>query len=196
MTERKQFEAWYSGRYGEKAFLLHLTGQYKDWPIECMWKGWHSRATIAQPAPPINNFCPRCGKRKAADLLHTCTPPDTVPAIHAQEPIKLDFPMMMRRMWSASDVQDWLDALPEMYSAPPDAQAIRDQANEMRIMLLVQLHNLVDMAERYSKRIEMIDPDESRYAAAAAKHALRLSTQYNYNGPIRAMISKPTGSGE
>jgi hypothetical protein len=36
---------------------------------------FNNRATIAQPVPAINNFCPRCGKRNAADLIYTCTPP-------------------------------------------------------------------------------------------------------------------------
>jgi hypothetical protein len=134
------------------------------------------------------------------ELIASHAPPDTpVPAVHAQEPVA----------WQSQqkDTGKWLDPITvpysdswrqtyrvrPLYTAPPDAQAIRDQANEMRIVLLVQLHNLVDMAERYSNRIEFLDPDESRYAAGAAKHALRLSAQYNYNGPIRAMIGKPTG---
>ena len=35
------------------------------------------REALAGPDEPAN-FCPRCGKRTNADLIHTCTPPGPV----------------------------------------------------------------------------------------------------------------------
>jgi hypothetical protein len=53
MSEREQFEEWYSGRYGEMDFSLYSNGRYKDRPIDCMWQAWQARATIAQPVPEV-----------------------------------------------------------------------------------------------------------------------------------------------
>jgi hypothetical protein len=145
MTEREQFEAWYLRRYGEVDFSLYSDGRYKDRTIDCMWQAWQARAIIAQPVPTLNNFCPRCGKRDAADLIHTCTPPDTpVPAVHAQEPMY----WQTRRLYSDKTYGAWCDCsksnaeqlgvnnnilVRALYTAPPDAQAIRDAAHQAAV---------------------------------------------------------------
>lgn len=43
------------------------------------------------------------------------TPPDE----GGQEPVKLTFPTMLRKMWSGSEVQRWLDDQPPLYTRPP-----------------------------------------------------------------------------
>ena len=65
MTEREAFESW-AGKY----FTVSLSQYgYCDSRTNSAWLAWEERAAQA-PA-----FCPRCGKRNSADLIHTCTPP-------------------------------------------------------------------------------------------------------------------------
>ncbi|KUZ98128.1 hypothetical protein WI40_14085 [Burkholderia ubonensis] len=41
------------------------------------------------------------------------------------EPFLLQFPAMLRKMWSGGEVQAWLDALPTLYAAPHAAPLVR-----------------------------------------------------------------------
>jgi len=55
-------------------------------------------------------------------------------------------------------------------------QAARADSTEpdMRHTLIVQLHNLIDLGERYAARMANIDPDEQRYAEGAVDHARKV----------------------
>ena len=55
-----------------------------------------------------------------------------IAALRAQadaQAVVLNFPTMLRKMWSGSEVQKWLDALPPLYTrpAPEAAQALSDE---------------------------------------------------------------------
>jgi hypothetical protein len=168
-----------------------------------------------------NNFCPRCGKRNAGDLLHTYTPPDApvsatndsctlgvgngsgklfvhgdyesikacqallaathpVPAVHAQEPVA----------WQSQqkDTGEWLDPITipysdiwrkaykvrPLYTEPTDAQAIRDQAMQ-------------DCVDKIFAACWQGTDDFNKGFECGMREAVEV---------IRAMIGKPTGSGE
>lgn len=56
---------------------------------------------------------------------------------------------------------------------------------DMRLILIGQIHNLIDIGERYAARMQAIDPDEQRYAEGAVDHARKVVQPYAYNGPTR-----------
>lgn len=68
-------------------------------------------------------------------------------------------------------------------AAPAAADAAG--ANEMRIALVTQLNELIDLGNRYSGRMRGKDDEESEYAQGACEYARRVMAPYNYNGGYR-----------
>jgi hypothetical protein len=66
-------------------------------------------------------------------------------------------------------------------TALPEQEPSED-AEEMRLTLIGQIHELLDLGERFASRIRAIDPDEARRAEGAVAHARRVTGPYNYNG--------------
>lgn len=63
-----------------------------------------------------------------------------------------------------------------------DSQQERAAVGDMRRTLIGQVHALADLGDRYARRMAHSDPDESRYAAGAVAHALKVSAPFNFNG--------------
>lgn len=78
-----------------------------------------------------------------------------------------------------NDAADRLSALLER-----NAELERD-ANDMRITLVIQLDNLIDVAERYANRMRDVDPDEQKRTLGAINHARQAAAPYRYNGPYK-----------
>ena len=66
-NERNCFEKW-SGKN---------VSNDMDIKTENAWEDWLVAYAAGRASAFINfNFCPHCGKRNSADLIHTCTPPE------------------------------------------------------------------------------------------------------------------------
>lgn len=57
-------------------------------------------------------------------VLPSTNGPDVV---LSQDPVKLQFPTMLRKMWSGGEVQDWLDAQGPLYAHPVPACELTDE---------------------------------------------------------------------
>lgn len=90
---------------------------------------------------------------------------------------------------SEPETEGWtpLYATPAPASAGQAAPASADAAgaNEMRIALVTQLNELIDLGNRYAGRMRDKDDDESEYAQGACEYARRVMAPYNYNGGYR-----------
>ena len=70
--ERELFEAWADGESWPLEKYLD-SDAYSSFTTHHLWEAWQAARA---PLLKDRNFCPRCGKRNAADLIHTCTPPE------------------------------------------------------------------------------------------------------------------------
>lgn len=74
-------------------------------------------------------------------------------------PVTLQFPTMLRKMWSGGEVQAWLDKLPTMYTHPPepspDVEALRTALEEAEELLaLVEMPSFPD--PRHHDRVKSL----------------------------------------
>ena len=69
MTERERFDKWASDKIWDIYYDDEDPSRYENEYVQSAWDIWQA----ARAQPPA--FCPRCGKRNSADLIHTCTPP-------------------------------------------------------------------------------------------------------------------------
>lgn len=64
-----------------------------------------------------------------------------------------------------------------------DKQNPADQLEVMRIALIVQIHELIDVAVRQAHRMHKLgDTEERDYINGAIDHALKVIAPFNYNG--------------
>lgn len=62
-------------------------------------------------------------------------------------------------------------------------KAVEKTANDMRLTLLAQVHELMDIAERYARRLhKQGDTEERDYVQGAINFARKKIGPYNYNG--------------
>jgi len=68
-----------------------------------------------------------------------------------------------------------------------EIEALRAEANQMRIALVVQMGNLMDLCDRYARHMHKRGDAEDRdYIQGGIDHASKVLVQFNYNGPWQA----------
>jgi hypothetical protein len=67
------------------------------------------------------------------------------------------------------------------------------EINEMRIALIVQIDELIDIASAYEVKMEYVgDFDEARRVRGAIAYARNIAAPYKYNGPYQPRTSVQT----
>lgn len=65
-----------------------------------------------------------------------------------------------------------------------------EAVNEMRLTLIGQIHELIDLADRFARRMhKQGDTEERDRIEGAIDYARKVSAPYNYNGPYRAVLA-------
>jgi hypothetical protein len=86
---------------------------------------------------------------KAWKTLDACK--EALAEAEKQEPVKLQFPVMLRKMWSGGEVQEWLDKQQPLYTHPATWQSLSD--DEIQSILDNSVYCEVD-AEPFARAVE------------------------------------------